>query len=102
MSAKAITALSELGCAPQPHVSRQITPELVDRADAIYCMTDEQCRDLALRFPAATWKLQRLDPLGNVEDSRSSEPADFLRVATRIRDLVRWRLESQFRFPLAD
>jgi phosphate transport system ATP-binding protein len=102
MSSKAIGALRELGCPPQAHASQQITQELVDRADAIYCMTDEQCRDLALRFPAATWKLQRLDPLGNVEDSRSSEPADFLRVATRIRDLVRWRLESQFRFPLAD
>jgi phosphate transport system ATP-binding protein len=102
MSSKAISALSQLGFAPQTHASRQITQELVDRADAIYCMTDEQCRDLALRFPASTWKLQRLDPLGNVEDSGSSEPADFLRIATRIRDLVRWRLESQFRFPLAD
>jgi phosphate transport system ATP-binding protein len=102
MSSKAISALRKLGCAPQTHASRQITQELVDRADAIYCMTDEQCRDVALRFPAATWKLQRLDPLGNVEDSRSSEPAEFLRLATRIRDLVRWRLESQFRFPLAD
>jgi phosphate transport system ATP-binding protein len=102
MSAKAVNALRELGCTPQPHTSRQITQELVDRADAIYCMTDEQCRDLALRFPAATWKLQRLDPLGNVDDSHSSNPGDFLRVAKRIRDLVRWRLESQFRFPLAD
>jgi phosphate transport system ATP-binding protein len=102
MSSKAISALSKLGCAPQTHASRQITQELVDRADAIYCMTDEQCRDLALRFPGSTWKLQRLDPIGNVEDSGSQGPADFLRVATRIRDLVRWRLESQFRFPLAD
>jgi phosphate transport system ATP-binding protein len=102
MSPKAIRALTELGCAPQPHASRQITQALVDRADAIYCMTDEQCRDLALRFPGATWKLQRLDPIGNVEGSGSRDPADFLRVATRIRDLVRWRLESQFRFPLAD
>ena len=56
-------------------------------------------RELALRFPAASWKLQRLDPVGNIEDS---EPANFLRIATRIRDLVRWRLESQFRFPLAE
>jgi protein-tyrosine-phosphatase len=96
-----MSALTELGCPLQAHASRQITQALVDRADAIYCMTDEQCRYVALRFPAATWKLQRLDPLGNVEDSPSSEPADFLRVATRIRDLVRWRLESQFRFPLA-
>ena len=102
ISAKANSALRALGCAPQPHASRQITQDLVDRADAIYCMTDQQCRDLALRFPAATWKLQRLDPVGNIEDSRTSEPADFLRVATRIRDLVRWRLESQFRFPLAE
>jgi phosphate transport system ATP-binding protein len=102
MSSKAISALSMLGCAPQTHASQQITQDLVDRADAIYCMTDEQCRDLALRFPGATWKLQRLDPIGNVEDSGSPEPADFLRIATRIRDLVRWRLESQFRFPLAE
>jgi phosphate transport system ATP-binding protein len=102
ISAKAISALRELGCEPQPHVSREVTKELVERADAIYCMTDQQCRELALRFPAATWKLQRLDPVGNVEDSTTSEPADFLRVATRIRDLVRWRLESQFRFPLAE
>ena len=102
ISPKAVSALRELGCEPQPHVSREVTQELVERADAIYCMTDQQCRELALRFPAATWKLQRLDPVGNVEDSRTSEPADFLRVATRIRDLVRWRLESQFRFPLAE
>jgi phosphate transport system ATP-binding protein len=102
ISAKAVSALRELGCEPHSHVSREVTQELVERADAIYCMTDEQCRGLALRFPGATWKLQRLDPLGNVEDSHSSEPADFLRVATRIRDLVRWRLESQFRFPLAE
>ena len=86
MSAKAISALRELGCEPQPHVSREVTQELVERADAIYCMTDQQCRELALRFPAATWKLQRLDPVGNVEDSPTAEPADFLRVATRIRD----------------
>jgi phosphate transport system ATP-binding protein len=102
MSAKAVSALRELGCEPQPHVSREVTQGLIERADAIYCMTDEQCRELALRFPAASWKLQRLDPVGNVEDSRTAEPADFLRIATRIRDLVRWRLESQFRFPLAE
>jgi phosphate transport system ATP-binding protein len=102
MSAKALSALQVLGCEPQPHVSREVTQELVERADAIYCMTDGQCRELARRFPAATWKLQRLDPVGNVEDSTTPDPADFLRIATRIRELVRWRLESQFRFPLAE
>jgi phosphate transport system ATP-binding protein len=102
MSAKAVSALQKLGCEPHRHASRQVTRELVERADAIYCMTDQQCRELALTFPDAAWKLQRLDPVSNVEDTTSSEPGDFLRVATRIRDLVRWRLESQFRFPLAD
>ena len=99
MSGKAVSALYELGCEPHAHASSEVTQELIERADAIYCMTDRQCRELALRFPAATWKLQRLDPVGNVEDC---EPANFLRIATRIRDLVRWRLESQFRFPLAE
>jgi phosphate transport system ATP-binding protein len=102
MSAKAVSALQKLGCEPHPHASRQVTRDLIERADAIYCMTDQQCRELARTFPDATWKLQRLDPVSNVEDPTSPEPADFLRVATRIRDLVRWRLESQFRFPLAD
>ncbi len=102
MSAKAVSALRALGCEPHLHSSAQVTRELVERADAIYCMTDEQCRELAVRFPAATWKLQRLDPVGNVEDSPGPDPAAFLRVATRIRDLVRWRLESQFRFPLPE
>ncbi len=102
MSPKAISALREFGCEPAPHVSTPVTQELVERADAIYCMTDGQCRDLAQRFPAAAWKLQRLDPTGNVEDSPTPEPADFLRIATRIRDLVRWRLDSQFRFPLSE
>jgi protein-tyrosine-phosphatase len=102
VSAKAVAALRELGCEPQSPFSREVTQELVERADAIYCMTDQQCRELAVRFPGATWKLQRLDPLGNIDDSRSSDAGDFLPVAMRIRDLVRWRLESQFRFPLAD
>jgi phosphate transport system ATP-binding protein len=100
MSAKAIRALRELGCEPHAHASREVTQDLVERADAIYCMTDEQCRDLALRFPAATWKLQRLDPLGNIEETSGPGVGDFVSIATRIRDLVRWRVESQFRFPL--
>lgn len=102
MSTKAINALRELGCEPHAHASREVTQELVERADAIYCMTDLQCRDLVLRFPAATWKLQRLDPLSNIEDSPGPEAREFVRIATRIRDLVRWRVESQFRFPLPE
>jgi phosphate transport system ATP-binding protein len=100
MSAKAVRALQNIGCEPQPHLSREVTQDLVERADAIYCMNDQQCREVARRFPTASWKLQRLDPLGNIEESHTQEGADFLRVATRIRDLVRWRLESQLRFPL--
>jgi phosphate transport system ATP-binding protein len=101
MSARAISALHELGYEPHNHASREVTQNLIDYADAIYCMTDQQCRELALRFPTASWKLQRLDPVGNIEDSASGDLVDFLRIATRIRDLVRWRLESQVRFPLA-
>jgi phosphate transport system ATP-binding protein len=102
MSNHAASALRALGCEPHLHASRKVTQDVVERADAIYCMTDEQCRDLVQRFPSATWKLQRLDPLGNVEDSPTRDPAEFFRIARRIRDLVRWRLESQFRFPLPE
>ena len=57
-------ALQQLGVPPHEHSSLEVTPELVEQAERIFCMTEEQCRSLVGRFPAAAPKVQRLDPGG--------------------------------------
>ncbi len=99
---KANAAIETLGCQPTDHAAQVVSQDIVDRADAIYCMTDNQCRTLSKLFPTAVWKLQRLDPLTNIPNPHNGNLEIFRNVAARIRDLVRWRLESQLRFPLSE
>ena len=101
MAAQAIRALEELGFHPHKHEARVLTGDLADGSDAIYCMTDKQCRTIAERHASATWKVQRLDPLKNIELLPDASSDHVVRVATRIRQIVCWRLESQLRFPLS-
>lgn len=85
-------ALSELGFQPHEHTTRDVSEEQVRGAGAIYCMTEEQCRDLVQRFPAARGKVERLDPVSDVEDPSTRSDEVFFEIAKRIRDAVRWRL----------
>src|SRR5262249_23145063 len=64
-SADAQSALQQLGVTPHEHSSQEVTPELVEQVERIFCMTEEQCRKLVSRFPAAAAKVQRLDPDGD-------------------------------------
>lgn len=99
ISSHAGRAIHQFGMRPPAHRAVGVTQEMIDAADAIYCMTDAQCQELVNRFPSASWKLQRLDPLGNLDDPSGDDWESFLATAERIRDLVRWRIESQLRFP---
>ncbi len=99
MTDAAQQALHQLGVPSLPHQTRNLTEELVRQADTIYCMTESQCRELIQRFPVAAAKVQRLDPLGDIEDPRDTEPHAFFTIAKHIHHLVRWRLESQGHFP---
>ncbi len=100
MSTQARDALTSIEVPPLEHVTQPITEALVQLADAIYCMTGAQCRELAQRFPSASSKAQRLDPIDDIADPSGSDAAAFFITAKRIRDLVRWRLESQLQCPL--
>ncbi|WP_089936330.1 ATP-binding cassette domain-containing protein [Candidatus Entotheonella palauensis] len=100
MSTAARTALGSLGVPPPDHVTQPVTEDLVRQADTIYCMTEAQCRELTQRFPAASAKTQRLDPVDDIADPEGGDAEAFTITAERIRDLVRWRLESQGQFPL--
>jgi protein-tyrosine phosphatase len=76
------------------HSSQVVTPELVDQAERIFCMTEEQCRSLVSRFPEAVSKVQRLDPDGDLEDPNGQDLAIFLSLAARMQKLVRHRISE--------
>ncbi len=64
------SALQQLGVSPHPHSSQEVTPELVERAERIFCMTADQCRDLIGRFPAAAPEDPTPStPTGDIEES---------------------------------
>jgi protein-tyrosine-phosphatase len=83
------SALQQLGVSPRPHSSQEVTPELVERAERIFCMTEDQCRDLIGRFPASAPKVRRLDRDGDIEDPSGQDVAVFLSLAARMQGLVR-------------
>jgi protein-tyrosine-phosphatase len=92
LSGDAQSALQQLGVTPHNHSSLEVTPKLVEQAERIFCMTEEQCRSLVSRFPAAALKVQRLDPDGDLEDPSGQDLAVFLSLAARIQGLVRRRI----------
>ncbi len=93
-------ALNTLGVPQHPHLSRPVNEALVSQADTIYCMTGTQCHELVQRFPSASAKTQRLDPMGDIDEPSGGDVASFAAVAKRIQALVKWRLASQMQCPL--
>ena len=89
LSAQSRDALNRLGVPPHEHESRHVTPELVEQAERIFCMTEDQCLDLVARFPASAPKVRRLDPNGDIEDPSGQHFDAFLSLGARLRSLVR-------------
>jgi protein-tyrosine phosphatase len=85
-------ALQQLGVTPHKHSSLEVTRELVEQAERIFCMTDEQCRTFIDRFPTAAPKVERLDPDGDLEDPSGQDLAIFLALGARMQSLVRRRI----------
>ncbi|MFT4587486.1 MAG: ABC-type phosphate transport system ATPase subunit/protein-tyrosine-phosphatase [Candidatus Binatia bacterium] len=92
LSAKAQDLLTDLGLPPSDHRTRPVTPELVASADAVFGLTTGHCDALRERFPDATSKIQRLDPVEDIRDPSQLSPELFREIAQRIRAAVCWRL----------
>jgi protein-tyrosine-phosphatase len=91
-SAAAQSTLQQLGVCPHEHSSQEITSELVEQAERIFCMTEEQCRSIVSRFPAAASKVRRLDPEADMDDPHGQDLAAFLSLGNRLQKLVRDRV----------
>jgi protein-tyrosine-phosphatase len=89
LSEASLSALQKLGVPLYPHSSQEVTPELVAQAERIFCMTEDQCRDLIGRFPASAPKVRRLDPDGDIEDPSGQNLDTFLSLGARLQSLVR-------------
>lgn len=87
-------ALGQLGLPVREHRSRNLTHRLVQRAEAIFCMTEEQRRQVITLFPATQPKAFRLDPDADIGDPHGQALAGFLDCARQIQDLVRHRLNG--------
>jgi L-threonylcarbamoyladenylate synthase len=87
-------ALAHLGLPVLPHRSRNLTARLAERAEAIFCMTEEQRRELAARFPAAQPKSYRLHPDADLGDPHGKPLDVFLDCAQQLQGLVRLRLNG--------
>lgn len=87
-------ALRLIDVEPHEHAARLVTPDVVDGASFIYCMTSGQ-RDAVIRSaPAAAAKTLCLDPDGDVADPTGQPIAVYADTARRIQRLVRLRFDE--------
>jgi protein-tyrosine-phosphatase len=94
MTPEAQVALREIAVEPGRHRSRLLSPELVERAEAIYCMTAAH-REAVLRMhPEAAGKTWCIDPDGDIPDPIGSALEVYVSCAERLRTLVRHRLDA--------
>jgi protein-tyrosine-phosphatase len=92
MTPEAEVALCEMGVSPGRHRARSLTPELVERAEAVFCMTDKVRESVLQMHPAAAGKTWRIDPDGDVPDPIGSPLDAYIECARRLRELVRLRI----------
>ena len=97
MSAHAVQALAQWGLNPGEHRSREVTATDLKEADAVFCMTDSQCQTLLTRFPWAKPKVQRLNPVGDIQNPHGMVLDTYVQVARTIREAIRWRMEDMQR-----
>lgn len=85
---QAVKALQALGVKAHDHASREVTDDLVGRAERIFCMTESQRQTLVERFPEAAAKARCLDPDGDLDDPSGQGDEAYLTLGERLRHLV--------------
>jgi protein-tyrosine phosphatase len=79
MTSQAQDALREIGITGVIHTARQLDAQMVNRAEAVFCMTDEQRVAAITMFPDAASKIYRLHPEEDIDDPSGEGPATFLK-----------------------
>lgn len=89
---EAAAALRRHGVRPHRHRSRQLTPDLIRRAQTVYCMSTPQCAEVRALAPDSADKVRQLNPLGEIPDPSGQPAAVYDECASQIRVQIHQRL----------
>lgn len=94
LTTEAQQVLRSLNVPVGPHAARNLTPELADQAEMIFCMTSAHRQVVIEMIPSVAWKTHCLDPQGDIADPIGKGLAVYLGCAQRIRTMVQLRLDD--------
>jgi len=93
-SPEAVRAVRKLGADISHHRSQKLTPQLINDADMIFCMTDFHVAEACRLVVSAATKITRLDPAGDISDPIGSGAEGYRGTAERIQRVLKNRLEK--------
>jgi protein-tyrosine-phosphatase len=94
LTAEAQDALRSLNVPVEPHAARNLTPELAQQAEMIFCMTSAHREAVIKMLPEVAAKTFCLDAQADIDDPIGKGMETYLNCARRIHDLVRLRFDE--------
>lgn len=92
---EAIEAMRGRGMDISHHISRTLTREMAERADAIFVMTQRHARAVESIAPTTKGRIRTVDPDGrDVEDPIGRPGSEYERVAGALESMIRARLAT--------
>ena len=88
----AAESAKELGLALDLHGAEPLTRELCERADVIYCMTEEQLQSVLELAPGVAGRVFCIDPAGPFPEPALDSPEAWRQAASRLSELIPRRL----------
>ncbi|HEY6328922.1 MAG TPA: hypothetical protein VI756_06260, partial [Blastocatellia bacterium] len=87
-------ALETIGTASHQHRSCNMTHQLAERAEVVFCMAEEQRRELIAQFPEAAHKTYCLNPEIDLQNPHGRGVETFIESARQLEALIRQRLDT--------
>jgi protein-tyrosine-phosphatase len=94
LTQEAEEVLRSLDVPVRPHAARNLTPELAERAESIFCMTAAHRQAVIEMLPSVAGKTYCLDLQGDVEDPIGKGVAAYVACARRIQAAVQLRFNE--------
>ncbi|HUS10905.1 MAG TPA: hypothetical protein VMZ30_10595, partial [Pyrinomonadaceae bacterium] len=94
MTAEATNVLRSLNVPVGRHAARNLTVELAEQAERIFCMTSAHRQAVIEMIPSVAWKTYCLDHEGDIGDPIGKGMEAYLNCALRVRTLIRQRFDQ--------
>ncbi|MGI9065640.1 MAG: hypothetical protein ACR2HX_04460 [Pyrinomonadaceae bacterium] len=94
LTSQAQEVLHSLNVPVRPHAARNLTTELAEQAEMIFCMTSAHRKAVIELIPSVGWKTYCLDHGADIDDPIGKGLEAYLNCARRIHALVRLRFDE--------